>query len=433
MSKRTFNHLVRLGAIVIDFLAIWVSFTIAWHLREQSGLFSNDVSALTRALMHWKPLASAAWLVVIACFGGYAVREFGSGTISIRRALNAGLFNIGFFSLVLYMTTTEFSRSYFLLLFIIAMPLITLGRLFGRRILHWLHRRGYGISRVIIVGRPQQAEQFSRMLKRSAWLGLEPYLVFDPDEALETYKGVWRFEGHRTQLAVVPSLVDVAADRIRTRPVGGMPLVYIEDPNSAGALSHSKRIFDIVMASLALIMVSPVMIITALAVYFTDRGPVFFLQERVGRDGKTFKMIKFRSMVVDAEARLAQLQGGNKTNEVMFKLKKDPRITPVGGFIRRFSIDELPQLFNVIQGDMSLIGPRPPLPREVAKYTPDEMRRLRVRPGITGLWQISGRSDLSWDETIRLDLYYIDNWSPLQDLSILTKTVQAVLSSRGAY
>ena len=212
-----------------------------------------------------------------------------------------------------------------------------------------------------------------------------------------------------------------------------MPLVYIEDPNSAGALSHSKRIFDIVMASLALIMVSPVMIITALAVYFTDRGPVFFLQERVGRDGKTFKMIKFRSMVVDAEARLAQLQGGNKTNEVMFKLKKDPRITPVGGFIRRFSIDELPQLFNVIQGDMSLIGPRPPLPREVAKYTPDEMRRLRVRPGITGLWQISGRSDLSWDETIRLDLYYIDNWSPLQDLSILTKTVQAVLSSRGAY
>ena len=470
MSKRTFNHLVRLGAIVIDFLAIWVSFTIAWHLREQSGLFSNDVSALTRALMHWKPLASAAWLVVIACFGGYAVREFGSGTVSIRRALNAGLFNIGFFSLVLYMTTTEFSRSYFLLLFIIAMPLITLGRLFGRRILHWLHRRGYGISRVIIVGRPQQAEQFSRMLKGSAWLGLEPYLVFDPDEALETYKGdhrsisdnllklaestqaelvlfapgsvpdsvdfrryVWRFEGHRTQLAVVPSLVDVAADRIRTRPVGGLPLVYVEDPNSAGALSHSKRIFDIVMASLALIMVSPVMIITALAVYFTDRGPVFFRQERVGRDGKTFKMIKFRSMVVDAEARLAQLQGGNKTNEVMFKLKKDPRITPVGGFIRRFSIDELPQLFNVIQGDMSLIGPRPPLPREVAKYTPDEMRRLRVRPGITGLWQISGRSDLSWDETIRLDLYYIDNWSPLQDLSILTKTVQAVLSSRGAY
>lgn len=144
-------------------------------------------------------------------------------------------------------------------------------------------------------------------------------------------------------------------------------------------------------------------------------------------------MLKFRSMVLDAESRLKELQGGNTTNTVMFKLKKDPRVTRVGGLIRRYSIDELPQLINIIKGDMSLIGPRPPLPREVERYSEEEMRRLRVRPGLTGLWQVSGRSNLSWEETVRLDLYYIDNWSPLQDLAILARTIHAVVASRGAY
>ena len=191
--------------------------------------------------------------------------------------------------------------------------------------------------------------------------------------------------------------------------------------------------FDVLASVIGLVATSPVLLITAVAVYLTDRGPVLFRQTRVGRDGRTFTMLKFRSMVLDAESRLKELQGGNNTNTVMFKLKKDPRVTRVGGLIRRYSIDELPQLINIIKGDMSLIGPRPPLPREVERYSEEEMRRLRVRPGLTGLWQVSGRSNLSWEETVRLDLYYIDNWSPLQDLAILARTIHAVVASRGAY
>ena len=216
------------------------------------------------------------------------------------------------------------------------------------------------------------------------------------------------------------------------RPVAGTQIVYVEGPRSAGALSTGKRTFDLIVGSLALILASPVMAITALAVK-ADGGPVLFRQTRVGRNGVPFTMLKFRSMVIGAERQRPALAGGHETNAVMFKLHHDPRVTRVGRFIRRYSIDELPQLFNVLRGEMSLIGPRPPLPEEVAQYTDDEYRRLRVRPGLTGLWQVSGRSDLSWEETVRLDLYYIDNWSALQDLSIMLRTVFAVLSSRGSY
>jgi len=173
----------------------------------------------------------------------------------------------------------------------------------------------------------------------------------------------------------------------------------------------------------------------AVAVKLTSKGPVFFRQERVGINGEMFRMIKFRSMVVDAEARLASLreEQHDAGNQVLFKIKNDPRITKVGKFIRRFSIDELPQLFNVVIGDMSLVGPRPPLMAEVELYGDEARRRLLVKPGMTGLWQVSGRSDLTWDDTVRLDVYYVENWSITGDLVILWKTAKAVVSSSGAY
>ena len=243
---------------------------------------------------------------------------------------------------------------------------------------------------------------------------------------------MWQFEGHHTQLAVVPSLVDVAADRVRTRPLAGLPIVFVEDPRSRGALSLGKRILDLGLSLLFIALFSPLLLVTALLVR-SDGGPALYRQTRIGRDGKPFAMLKFRSMVVDADQRLAELPDGHTVNQRMFKLADDPRVTRIGRFIRRYSIDELPQLFTVVIGDMSLIGPRPALPSEVTHYTADERQRLRVRPGITGLWQVSGRSDLTWEQTLRLDLRYIDNWSPWADLAILFKTVRAVLSSDGAY
>ncbi len=180
-------------------------------------------------------------------------------------------------------------------------------------------------------------------------------------------------------------------------------------------------------------MASPILLVLAVVVKMSSPGPVFYRSERIGLNGRPFRMLKFRSMVVDAEAQRSALMDANEGSGLLFKLRSDPRVTPVGRWMRRFSLDELPQLFNVLQGHMSVVGPRPPLPVEVAEYTSELHRRLMVKPGITGLWQVSGRSDLSWEESVRLDLYYVENWSMVQDLMIALRTVRAVLSSHGAY
>jgi exopolysaccharide biosynthesis polyprenyl glycosylphosphotransferase len=244
----------------------------------------------------------------------------------------------------------------------------------------------------------------------------------------------WDLEGHHVQMAVVPSLSDISSGRIMMRPVGGLPLVHVEQPQSLGASRSLKRAFDLVGAAASLVLTLPLVVGVAIAIKLHDGGPVLFRQTRVGRDGDLFECLKLRSMVVDAEAQLPGITHLNDDPEhVLFKAQRDPRVTPVGRFIRRYSIDELPQLWNVLAGDMSLVGPRPALPAEVRRYSSDVQRRLHVRPGMTGLWQVSGRSDLSWEDTVRLDLYYVDNWSLVQDLSIVLKTLHAVLGSRGAY
>jgi exopolysaccharide biosynthesis polyprenyl glycosylphosphotransferase len=204
-------------------------------------------------------------------------------------------------------------------------------------------------------------------------------------------------------------------------------------PQYDGAKFTWKRTLDVVASAFGLIMISPVMLAIAIAIKCDDPGPVFFRQERVGIKGSRFHMMKFRSMVIDAEARLKELAEQNEGNGTLFKMKRDPRVTRVGAFIRKYSLDEVPQLWNVLIGDMSLVGPRPPLEREVAVYEQHTHRRLLVRPGITGLWQVSGRSDLSWEESVRLDLYYVENWSLAGDLTIIIRTIKAVVAKDGAY
>jgi exopolysaccharide biosynthesis polyprenyl glycosylphosphotransferase len=244
---------------------------------------------------------------------------------------------------------------------------------------------------------------------------------------------VWQLERHPVHVVVAPSVTDVSRERIRIQPVGGLPLVHIDPPRAIGATRRAKRFFDVLSAAALILAFAPVFVVTALCVRLHDGGPVLFRQTRIGRDGRTFDCLKFRTMIVDADARLAELHVREGYHEGLFKMKDDPRVTRPGAWLRRYSLDELPQLFNVLRGDMSLVGPRPPLPVEVAHYNDAARRRLHVRPGMTGLWQVSGRSDLAWPEAIRLDLYYVDNWSMLQDMSILAKTVGAVLGSRGAY
>jgi exopolysaccharide biosynthesis polyprenyl glycosylphosphotransferase len=243
----------------------------------------------------------------------------------------------------------------------------------------------------------------------------------------------WELEETGTDLCVAPALIDVAGPRTTIRPVAGLPLLQLDHPELAGGKQVIKAVFDRVAAGLALIMLTPLFLFIAVAIRLDDRGPVFFKQTRVGRDGQTFKVYKFRTMVVDAEQRKQQLQALNEGAGVLFKMRRDPRVTRVGAGLRRWSLDELPQLFNVLRGDMSLVGPRPALPDEVARYGDHMRRRLVVKPGITGLWQVSGRSGLSWEEAFRLDLRYVDNWSIMLDLQILWKTFSAVTSGSGAY
>jgi exopolysaccharide biosynthesis polyprenyl glycosylphosphotransferase len=286
------------------------------------------------------------------------------------------------------------------------------------------------VDGVPVVGTPDNAVSAVR------WLGADTILLTSwSDVGQEDLRRLsWEVEGSGVQLLVAPRLSGVTVPRLHLRTVDGSPLVQVAEQEFTGARRVAKAALDYGFSILITLCAAPVMIAVGLAVKLTSPGPVLFRQERVGRHGETFTMHKFRSMYVDAEARKAELAAHvDEDRGPMFKLVDDPRVTPVGRFIRRYSLDELPQLLDVVSGSMSLVGPRPPVPSEAAQYEDDVRRRLRVKPGMTGLWQVSGRSNLSWQDAVRLDLHYVENWSLTTDLSIMFRTVAAVLARDGAY
>lgn len=417
------------------------------------------------------PTLVAAWLVLMHLFGADSLRHLRAGATEYKRVFMASATLAGGVGIVSYLFKTEFPRGLYVSLFVIGTVGLVLIRLIRRRTMSMIHRRGALTTPILVAGDAGQVDHVTRVLHREAWLGYRvvgaithqkgdhtpgglPVLggLADVVEVIRDLKVdsvifaegsfsspaefrrmAWQLEEHDIQMIVVPTATDISAQRLAVRPVAGLPLVDVDRPQAIAAARWIKRTFDIVGASVLLVLASPVLAMVALAIRLEDNGPVIFRQERVGLRGTTFKCLKFRSMCLDAEARLAELRLQNEGAGPLFKMTHDPRITKVGKFIRRFSLDELPQLWNALRGDMSLVGPRPALPTEVAQYNSDTRRRLDVRPGLTGLWQVSGRSNLSWDDTVRLDLYYVDNWSMTQDLMILAKTAQAVVGSSGAY
>ena len=243
----------------------------------------------------------------------------------------------------------------------------------------------------------------------------------------------WELEKTGTDLCVSPALLDVAGPRTTIRPTAGLTLLHVDHPQLSGFRLVVKDLFDRCVAAVALILLFPLLALLGVTIWLHDGGPALFTQTRVGKDGRVFRIYKFRTMVVDAEQRQAELLASNDTDGILFKLRKDPRITAVGAHLRRWSVDELPQLLNVFLGHMSLVGPRPALPDEAARYAEHVRRRLVVKPGLTGLWQVNGRSDLSWEESVRLDLRYVENWSFALDLQILWKTISVMVRRSGAY
>jgi exopolysaccharide biosynthesis polyprenyl glycosylphosphotransferase len=285
------------------------------------------------------------------------------------------------------------------------------------------------VDGVSVVGRLDElAEHVRRGGYRIVAITADPY--WTPRRLQQL---AWRLEGSGAEMVVAPTLMEVAGPRLHVTGVLGMPLLRVSAPTFTGMRRVVKGVVDRVGAVVLLLMALPVMTVAAVAIAADSRGPVFYRQRRVGKAGREFTILKFRTMVRDADRWRTELAAANEGAGVLFKMRKDPRVTRVGAVLRRYSLDELPQLLNVLSGAMSLVGPRPPLPEESARYEADMRRRLLVKPGLTGLWQVSGRSDLSWEEAVRLDLRYVEDWSLAMDAMILWKTFRAVLGGQGAY
>jgi exopolysaccharide biosynthesis polyprenyl glycosylphosphotransferase len=458
------------AALTLDLVVIALSTALAQLIsaRLKAGPF-NEPEIYTPVVLTILPL----WVLMIALLGGYRPTQLTTESAEYRRVLSGSLLTAGVLGVSAFLLKYPISRTFYVNEFLIGVPAVLIGHIAFRLMLKRARTRGRYSAKVLIAGDRHHVAELVTILNREAWLGYDPVGVLTddiescqqaldvpvvgvPEEVVDAARrtqvdtvifteGAYptgrdfnviarQLEHERAHLIVVPSVTDIAAARMNVRPVAGLSLVHIEKPRAAKAGSGPKRVVDTIGASLLILLALPVLVVAALAIKLEDGGPVIFRQRRVGLGGEVFDCLKLRSMVPDAEKiRARTLTDLNETDGVLFKMKRDPRITRVGAFIRRYSIDELPQLFNVLRGEMSLVGPRPALEGEVAQYQPQVLRRLDVRPGLTGLWQVSGRSDLSWEDAVRLDLYYVDNWSMFQDLTILTRTAKAVIGSDGAY
>ena len=457
-----------------------------WLVRYTASLAAVDVMAMivavVMALVVAVPTAVgvgaalalvALWPALVTMSGGYAERRLGAGSDEFRRVLLAGVLAQTVLSTSAIAFTVPGLRPFALICAPLATVLALMGRLVLRRRLHSARRKGSMTKDVVVVGREVAVVDLVRRLRRDPAAGLNvvgacvpnprsaglldalgvPVLagMQDAVAALERVRAdavvvasasetsgqylrdlSWRLEGTNIEILVAPGLVEVAPDRLQVRPTTSFPLINVREPEFRGTRRVVKSVFDRSLAALFLVLGAPVFLLLAVAVGLTSPGPVFYKHRRVGMRGQEFELLKFRSMMTNAPTD-EELMALNEGNDVQFKLRRDPRVTKVGALLRRSSLDELPQLINVLRGDMSIVGPRPHVTREVEQYGTDMHRRLLVKPGITGLWQVSGRSNLSWDESVELDVRYVENWSLSLDLRILWRTGRAVVQAAGAY
>jgi exopolysaccharide biosynthesis polyprenyl glycosylphosphotransferase len=452
-------------AMAIDGLCALLAGLLAYCVRL------GDLSSARMYLLA-SCLLPIAWLAIVAMVDGYDPRFIGVGSDEFRRVLNAGLILIAGVAILSYAAKAELARGYV----VIAFPTLTildLAARYGlRKRLHRLRNLGGFMQKVVVAGYPDVVADMAMQLRRETYHGLtvvaaclaggsevdaicgipavsgldrvamvaheygaDTVAVLSCPElsGMRLRELAWQLEKTDTALCVAPAILDIAGPRTTIWPAAGLPLLYMDHPEFTGIPRLMKAAFDRTVAFAALAFLSPLMALIALLIKLDDGGPALFTQVRVGVDGRTFRIYKFRTMVNDAEQLKERLSEHNEAAGVLFKMRADPRITAIGGLLRRWSLDELPQLFNVLLGDMSLVGPRPALPEETGRYHEHMRRRLAVKPGITGLWQVNGRSDLPWEEAIRLDLRYVENWSLMLDLQILWKTWAAISSGAGAY
>lgn len=464
--------------VVVDLVGVVLAIGLAQWLRF--GGLSGEVSTFRYVGYTTVSLSIAAiWLAALSIIHSRSTRVIGCGAEEYRRVWLATLAVFGGVAIVSMLFKLEIARGYLM----IALPagLLFLGffRWVARQVVvRAREKHGRCITRVLVVGSSSAVRDLTTSLAREPRSEYEVVGACIPGPivrnridvpgvgAIPTFgdetnvvgavtatnshavavtaterlngRGIrdlsWELEKLDIDLLVAPGVVDIAGPRLQMRPVAGLPLIHVEKPQYHGAKRFQKRAFDITFSAAVLLLGLPLLVPVALAIKLTSRGPVFYRSERIGLDGDPFQMIKFRTMVDGADKMVDKLATKNESEGgVLFKIREDPRVTPLGKLLRKYSIDELPQFINVLKRDMSVVGPRPPLAREVKSYDDYAKRRLLVRPGITGLWQVSGRSDLSWEDSVRLDMFYVENWSMISDLLIALKTVKAVFGHSGAY
>ncbi|GAA5193181.1 sugar transferase [Arthrobacter gyeryongensis] len=462
--------------IVDAFVILWAvagAYSIRFGLDSTFTISGQDSSYVWLSI-----ILAITWWLMLGAWSTRQSRILGSGPDEYKRVAAASLWLFGFVAIFSYVFRVDTARGYVG----IALPAGLAGLLLARWLLRQhlsVHRqKGRRMSRLMLIGGSGGIVHLAATLVREKHAGYVPVAAYTPGdqsssneltnaglpllghepqtqailEAIDQCKadavaitaGVqlnprtlrqlgWELADRNVGLILAPALTDIAGPRIHTQQVAGLPLIHVTTPTLEAGQRVAKRLLDIAVSASLIVLFSPLFAVLALMVKLDSRGPILFRQDRVGFEGAHFRMLKFRSMVIDAEARLTELAHRNEGNGLLFKIRNDPRITRTGAFLRRYSLDELPQLFNVLSGSMSLVGPRPPLPSEVAVYEQDVRRRLLVKPGVTGLWQVSGRSNLSWQDSVRLDLYYVENWSLAGDLIILLRTARAVLTGHGAF
>ncbi len=460
----------------VDALLVLVAFYVAWYLRyERQWYHTLDPAFYTDFSFYGKIGLMAAGFTVLVFYlqGAYTMPRGASFFVEFSRLVASS----AIVTIVLMVGNYMFQPLYhsrlvygmaggFILL------LTTLAHLGNRYLTAHLRRNGYGIRRILLVGAGEISRTIMRTLLAEPSLGYEvlgflddnpqkgqrnlgPFPGLGPidnlsqvlvenqvDEVIITLP--WQYHRRimsiltqcnrlRVKARVVPDVLQLSLDKVDIEMLNGIPLISVKPVGITGAQYAMKRGMDLVLGAIVLLLALPIMGILALAIKFDSPGPVFFIQTRVGRNGQLFKAYKFRSMIPEADQLKPQLKALNEADGPIFKIKNDPRLTRVGRFLRRTSLDELPQIFNVLKGEMSLVGPRPALPEEVERYEPWHRKRLEALPGMTGLWQVSGRSNLSFDEMVMLDIYYVENWSPWLDISILLRTIPKVIIGEGAY
>ena len=461
-----------------DVLVVLGTMSIAVIVQTTTG--SEDVASAVRqrSVISYQAasvLLAVVWLVLLPLYGVRDKRILASGAREYKALFDSGVALFATTAIAAVLLKLDLGRGFLISSVVVGTLVLIIVRSCLTAVLRFERRRGKMMSRVVILGAPDSvrhiAEQLSSTVRAGyavvgaclpvAYMGNEQLdlgvpvlgtsnaavsvmrrvdadtvIVANSEEFSPTWMQQlgWDLEPGGQHLVVAPSLVGIGGPRIHTRPVAGLPLIHVETPRFDGGRWILKRAFDIVVGGLMAVVLAVPLLVIALLVRLTSAGPAFYEQERVGINGRKFRMYKFRSMRVGADAeRLALVQMHGRGREQLFKMKDDPRVTPFGRFIRRTSIDELPQLLNVLGGSMSLVGPRPQRDFEVELYDQAARRRLLLKPGMSGLWQVSGRSNLGWDDAIRLDLYYVENWSMLGDLAILLRTARQMVKPDGAF